>query len=92
MRGGVDESYGIDVAKLAGLPTKVVNRARELLEEMEKAHADERISESTADREQLSFGAASRETALDMLEKTNIDELTDAEYRELLKDMLKAIG
>ncbi|MCC8135243.1 MAG: DNA mismatch repair protein MutS [Ruminococcus sp.] len=92
VRGGVDESYGIDVAKLAGLPTKVVNRARELLEEMEKAHADERISESTADREQLSFGAASRETALDMLEKTNIDELTDAECRELLKDMLKAIG
>lgn len=92
VRGGVDESYGIDVAKLAGLPTKVVNRARELLEEMEKAHAYERISESTADREQLSFGAASREMALDMLKKTNIDELTDAECRELLKDMLKAIG
>ena len=29
--------------------------------------------------------------ALDMLEKTNIDELTDGECRELLRDMLKAI-
>ena len=36
IRGGIDQSYGIDVAKLAGLPNKVVERARELLSEMEK--------------------------------------------------------
>ena len=31
------------------------------------------------------------EAALDMLEKTNIDELTDSECRELLKDMAEAL-
>lgn len=87
VRGGVDESYGVDVAKLAGLPAKVVSRARELLEEMEKSHASESTVSADNDREQLSFGGVSREAALDMLEKTNIDELSDSECRELLKDM-----
>jgi DNA mismatch repair protein MutS len=92
VRGGVDESYGVDVAKLAGLPSKVVSRARELLEEMEKAHSSGISAPAKEDTEQMSFGAVSREAALDMLEKTNIDELTDAECRELLKDMLRVMG
>ena len=91
VRGGVDESYGVDVAKLAGLPSKVVSRARELLEEMEKAHASERKQDTSDSSGQISFGTVSREAALDMLEKTNIDELTDAECRSLLKDMLDII-
>ena len=91
VRGGVDESYGVDVAKLAGLPAKVVSRARELLEEMEKAHENERPVIKNDDFGQISFGSLGREAALDMLEKTNVDELSDSECRELLKDMLKAI-
>ena len=91
VRGGVDESYGVDVAKLAGLPAKVVSRARELLEEMEKSHTGEnKISENTSGG-QMSFGSVSSESALSMLRKTNIDELTDAECRELLKDMLNTM-
>lgn len=90
VRGGVDESYGVDVAKLAGLPAKVIGRARELLAEMESAHAAERTVERKAD-DQMSFGGVDRESALEMLEKTNIDELTDAECRELLKDMINLI-
>ena len=33
--GAADDSYGVEVAKLAGLPTPVINRAREILEELE---------------------------------------------------------
>jgi len=36
--GGADRSYGIEVARLAGLPPPVVARARELLEELEMRH------------------------------------------------------
>ncbi|MDE7097634.1 MAG: DNA mismatch repair protein MutS [Ruminococcus sp.] len=86
VRGGVDESYGVDVAKLAGLPSKVVNRAKELLEEMEKAHKTEKPVTKKHD-EQISFTSINRESAIEMLERTNIDELTDSECRELLKDM-----
>ncbi len=91
VRGGVDESYGVDVAKLAGLPAKVVSRARELLAEMEEAHRTEQAKPVSDDGGQISFGAVSRESALDMLERTNIDELSDSECRELLKDMLSII-
>ena len=92
VRGGVDESYGVDVAKLAGLPAKVVSRARELLAEMEKAHKSERTEEKSAENGQISFAAVNREAALDMLGKTNIEELSDAECRELLRDMINLIG
>ena len=34
--GGADESYGIEVAKLAGIPEKVITRAREILESSRK--------------------------------------------------------
>ena len=81
----------MDVAKLAGLPAKVVTRARELLEEMERQHAAERPAAVSEDSGQISFGSLGREAALEMLEKTNIDELSDSECRELLSDMLKAL-
>ena len=91
VRGGVDESYGVDVAKLAGLPSKVISRAREILEEMENSHKNSLLAAEQAETAQISFGAINRESALEMLEKTNIDELTDAECRDLLKDMTDLI-
>jgi DNA mismatch repair protein MutS len=47
MPGGVDKSYGIHVAKLAGLPRSVVNRAQEVLSELEEGRAGGR-PESTS--------------------------------------------
>jgi DNA mismatch repair protein MutS len=39
VEGGADRSYGIHVARLAGLPRNVVERARELLAELEGTHS-----------------------------------------------------
>jgi DNA mismatch repair protein MutS len=39
VRGGTDDSYGIEVAKLAGVPGEVVKRAREILNEIEQGTA-----------------------------------------------------
>jgi DNA mismatch repair protein MutS len=39
VRGGTDDSYGIEVAKLAGIPTTVVTRAREILNDLESDKA-----------------------------------------------------
>lgn len=91
VRGGVDESYGVDVAKLAGLPAKVINRAKEILAEMEQNNTTHINSTSGTEDEQISFESINRETALDMLRKTNIDELTDSECRMLLNDVLELI-
>jgi len=46
IRGGADGSYGIEVAKLAGLPQSVTGRAAELLEELEAADISKKASRS----------------------------------------------
>jgi DNA mismatch repair protein MutS len=38
--GGTDKSYGVHVARLAGVPKEVVDRAREILADLEAAHVD----------------------------------------------------
>jgi len=41
--GSADKSYGIHVAKLAGLPKNVTERAKKILEELESQHASEQL-------------------------------------------------
>lgn len=89
VRGGIDESYGVDVAKLAGLPAKVISRAKEILTEMEKNN-NTRI-ENESENSQITFESINNEKAFDMLRKTNIDELTDSECRMLLNDLIEII-
>ncbi|MDE5861237.1 MAG: DNA mismatch repair protein MutS [Ruminococcus sp.] len=89
VRGGIDESYGVDVAKLAGLPAKVINRAKEILTEMEETHNSHTDTSSGDDNSQITFESINNQTVLDMLRKTNIDELTDSECRMLLNDLIE---
>ncbi|MDE5556481.1 MAG: DNA mismatch repair protein MutS [Ruminococcus sp.] len=91
VRGGVDESYGVDVAKLAGLPTKVINRAKELLNEMEADKSTHIISPHGTEEGQIDFETINRQKIFDILEKTSIDELSDNECRMLLNDLLEII-
>ena len=59
VRGAADESYGIEVAKLAGVPEQVVARAREYLSELSSApKAAPAPAGAEADMAQLSLGAA----------------------------------
>ncbi len=88
VRGGVDDSYGIEVAKLAGLPSKILKRSRELLDAMEQEKYDSKPSKNS---DQLSFEAMGESQAVEMLRKTNIDELSDAELRELIEDVIRYI-
>ena len=40
-RGGTDKSYGINVARMAGIPKAVINRARQILRELEASHSSQ---------------------------------------------------
>lgn len=89
VEGGVDDSYGIEVAKLAGLPKNVISRAKELLSEMEKEKAE---TKKTVSDGQISFGALNDEEVLSRLRKTNPDEFSPADAKLFLQeicDMLK---
>lgn len=82
--GGVDDSYGIDVAKLAGLPNRVLNRAKQLLAEME---TEKSLQRQEKPLDQISFGAIGSERIVDKLRKTNVDELTDEDAKYFLKEL-----
>ena len=43
IEGGADQSYGIEVAKLAGLPKDVINRAKEILSSLENSNNDNHV-------------------------------------------------
>ena len=89
--GGVDESYGIEVAKLAGLPNKIITRAKELLEQLESENKKAKIATERMNTDQLSFDKISDSIVTDKLRKTNINEMNDAELREFVTDLLKYV-
>ncbi len=88
--GGVDDSYGIDVARLAGIPNKVISRAKDFLLEMED-HSNSDNTLSNKNEAQISFSSLNNEVIADKLRKTNVDELTDEECREFIEDLMKLI-
>jgi len=88
--GAADDSYGIEVAKLAGLPAKVTARAKALLTELEAQSRAEKEAHKAMQRQdtlQMSFASDADEQVISQLRKTNIAELSDAECRELLCDL-----
>ncbi|ASV32541.1 DNA mismatch repair protein MutS [Maribacter cobaltidurans] len=56
--GGSEHSFGIHVAKMAGMPQQVISKANKILKKLEKSHSSEELTEkmaSTPDEMQLSF-------------------------------------
>lgn len=77
VRGGADKSYGIHVAQLAGVPQPIVNRAQEILKELE--HGDARIEQTSSPIQLRLFSAddALRQeiAALDVMSLSPIEAL-----------------
>ncbi len=88
VRGGVDESYGIEVAKLAGLPQKLINRAKSILSTLETKPSESKNGDET---EQVSFDRINESYVINRLRKTNPDELTDSELRELFNEIIREL-
>jgi len=97
--GGVDKSYGIHVAQLAGLPKSVVHRAEEVLEELEedsrgalaKPPPKGRRQHKEAVPEQIPlFGQKS--PVLEELEKLDIESMTPLEAITRLYELQKKAG
>jgi len=88
--GGVDKSYGIHVAKLAGLPRSVVHRAQEVLTELEdgsqQALVKRRRKETAAQQLPL---LGQKSPLFDELEKLDINSLTPLEALNKLYELQK---
>jgi DNA mismatch repair protein MutS len=85
--GGSNHSFGIHVARMAGMPKRIVSRATEILKELEKLHRSEntsptKVPESVQTGMQLSFFQLNDpvlEQIKEQLEQTDIDHLTPME-------------
>ncbi len=84
--GGADRSYGIEVAKLAGLPDKVVQRAKTVLEELERENGVQ-YTAPRQEREQVSLDALREGEVLDALRRCQPDTLTPIEAMGLLYEL-----
>ena len=96
VRGGADQSYGVEVAKLAGVPDRVVRRAREILTELESGVGRDgpgapsgsvRAAESSAPTGQVSLGDIGGETVLKKLRMTDVNILSPIEALNLLAEL-----
>ncbi|MBR5544393.1 MAG: DNA mismatch repair protein MutS, partial [Clostridia bacterium] len=94
VRGGADGSYGIEVAKLAGVPDNVIKRAKTILKTLEdndlmKPKMDKVIPEEKEEPQfQMSFESNSREYIMDRLRTVDINTLTPIEAMGLLYELI----
>ena len=84
VRGGADGSYGIEVAKLAGVPKPVVERAKKVLKELEESglvlvRDREPSTAVKPDAGQISFGQNSSNEIVEKLKVLDVNTLTPIE-------------
>ena len=87
--GGTDESYGIYVAKLAGVSKSVISRAKQLLRELEdvdlaKKSINNRKKKITTEEIQVDMFNYKMAEITKILEKTNLDELSPKDALDVL--------
>lgn len=94
--GAADRSYGIEVAKLAGLPHEVIVRAREVLAEHE--NAEQRLTEQLASDElrpprpaQLTIFTPLSQPVVERLREVDLNRLTPLEALNLLSELKKQL-
>ncbi len=91
--GGTDDSYGIEVAKLAGLPNKVIERAKEELKDLEvsgKVRLAEAIERSKD--EQFSFTAVNEQNAIARLRAADINTMSPMDALMFVKELKDSLN
>ena len=86
VRGAADDSYGIEVAKLAGLPEAVISKAKGYLKELEQSGPAAPAAAAPAE-DQLSFSDVGSDEVGEILRQTDINTLTPLEAMNLLFEL-----
>ena len=96
--GGADDSYGIEVSKLAGIPESVIERAHEILSQLENGElislpkSEKRKKVPVEESVQLTFGSSKDDALRERLARVDLNTLTPIEALNILfelKGMLK---
>ena len=88
VKGGADKSYGIQVAKLAGVPDVVITRAKEIVEELSDEDITTRVSEiASREKEQKKKQKTKKYDEVDMAQMSLFDTVKDDDVLEELKSI-----
>ncbi len=85
--GAADDSYGIEVAKLAGLPESIIAKAKGYLKELEKSGAGAVPKGESAQDDQMSLADLGVDQIRKMLLSTDLNSLTPIEAMNLLYEL-----
>ena len=91
LRGGADQSYGIEVARLAGVPEGVIRRAREILTELEGGQGVHPQPAQTPEEDQFSLAELGSRAVLDRLEQTDVNALSPIQALNLLDELKRML-
>ena len=97
VRGGADQSFGIEVAKLAGIPGSVIKRAKVILKELEsnkieiEFKSDEALIEEDETDIQYNFKTNSTDDILELIKTVDVNTLTPIEALQTLYDLKKKV-
>jgi DNA mismatch repair protein MutS len=85
--GAASKSYGIEVARLAGLPAAVTERAKHVLKQHEKQERQSVQVETEADPMQLTIFTPLSQKIVDRIESTDVNSLTPLQALNLLEEL-----
>ena len=89
--GGADQSYGIEVAKLAGIPDGVVKRARQVLKDLESGKNQQPKSVKKAEQTAISFTPPGEAEAIFRLKNLDINNLTPMQAMQMLGELAELV-
>jgi len=89
--GGTDDSYGIEVAKLAGLPNPVVNRARAILKDLQDGSGPHVVVKQEEPEDQISMLDLGSVEIRTRLERCTVETLTPIEAMNFLYELKKLL-
>jgi DNA mismatch repair protein MutS len=85
--GAASKSYGIEVAKLAGLPAAVIERAKHVLRQHEKQERQNVQVETTPEPLQMTIFTPLSQRIVDRIEAVDVNELTPLQALNLLEEL-----
>ena len=90
--GATDDSFGVEVAKLAGLPGSVINRARQILQDLESQDSKSRSESSAQPDDQVSMLDLTSQQVCAALEAITVETLTPIEAMNELYKLKKMLS
>ena len=93
VRGAADDSYGIEVAKLAGLPDGIISKAKTYLKELENSGIGPAVSPVQEEIPQMTLADVGSDEIGKILRETDLNTLTPLEAMNMLFELQrKAMG